>query len=122
MVGVCALVQCVPATRKALWKRGEEREKAAEEAAEALKILESELEGKKFFGGDEVGYVDICGCMIAHWLRIVDEVIGLHLFTQDKLPNLCRWADELCEHALIKENLPPKQTLIARFHAHSQTA
>lgn len=114
-------LQCVPATRKALWSGGEEREKAAEEAAEALKIVESELEGKRFLGGEEVGYADIFGCLIAYWLRIMDQVVGLHLFTQEKLPNLCRWADELCDIAFIKDNLPPEETLIARLHAHSQT-
>ncbi|KAH6806909.1 glutathione S-transferase TAU 8 [Perilla frutescens var. frutescens] len=113
--------KCVPATRKVLWSRGEEREKAAKEAEEALKILECELKGKKFFGDDHIGYVDIFGCFIAYWLRTLDQEVGLDLFTQDKLPNLCGWADDLCDHSFIKENLPDKERLVARLHAHAQT-
>ncbi|XP_057795872.1 probable glutathione S-transferase [Salvia miltiorrhiza] len=112
--------KCAPATRKALWSRGEEREKAVEEATQGLKILESEVKGKKFFGGDQIGYVDIIGCFLAYWFPIVDQVVGLHLFTQDKFPSLCKWADELCDNEFIKECLPDKERLVDRVRGHSQ--
>ncbi|KAK7839014.1 glutathione transferase gst 23 [Quercus suber] len=49
---------------KYLWE-GEEKEKAAKEARENLKTLESGLEGKHFFGGETLGFVDIAAGPLA---------------------------------------------------------
>ncbi|CAI9760801.1 unnamed protein product [Fraxinus pennsylvanica] len=45
--------KCVPAMWKVCWSKGEEQEKLKEECMELLKILESTLSGKKFFGPGE---------------------------------------------------------------------
>ncbi|KZV23267.1 hypothetical protein F511_17776 [Dorcoceras hygrometricum] len=44
--------KCVTTLWKACWIPGEEHEKDKEEAEESLKLLDNELKGKKFFGGD----------------------------------------------------------------------
>ncbi|KAL8504736.1 hypothetical protein ACS0TY_016060 [Phlomoides rotata] len=105
----------MPPLWKACWSKGEEREKAKEEALESLKILENEIKGKKFFGGDNVGLVDIAASFIAHWFRILQELTGVKLLTEDKFPNLCKWADEYSNDAFVKENLPPRERLVAAF-------
>nr|AFK41515.1 unknown [Lotus japonicus] len=42
-----------------------EREKNIQESFEALQFLENELKDKKFFGGEEFGFVDITAVFIA---------------------------------------------------------
>lgn len=106
---------------KACWSKGEEREKAKEEAIESLKILENEIKGKKFFGGDKIGVVDIGASFIAHWFLILQELTGVKLLTEDDFPALCKWAHEYSNHALVKENLPPADRLVAAFTAALQT-
>ncbi|KAL6142193.1 hypothetical protein ACLB2K_060476 [Fragaria x ananassa] len=107
--------KCMPAIFKCSVGT-EDREKAVEEAYETLKLLENELKGKKFFGGEEIGFVDIVADFIGgYWLRDFQEVVGMELLTKEKLPKLCEWSDEFVNHAVIKEVLPPRDKLIAFF-------
>ncbi|KAJ7961342.1 Glutathione S-transferase [Quillaja saponaria] len=107
--------KCMPALWKALWSNEEERDKAAEEASELLQILENELKDKKFFGGETVGLVDIAADFIGFWLGVFQEIVGLRLLTNEKLPKLYKWTQEFANHSVIKENLPPKDKLHAFF-------
>ncbi|XP_057801311.1 probable glutathione S-transferase [Salvia miltiorrhiza] len=101
--------KCTDPMWKAFWSAGEEREKAKGEAEESLKILENEIKGKKFFGGDNIGFVDFVGNFLAFWIPILQEVVGLHILTQDKFPNICKWADEFCNDSFVKKHLPEKE-------------
>ncbi|KAM5560262.1 putative glutathione S-transferase [Rosa sericea] len=94
----------------------EDREKAVEEAYETLKLLENELKDKKFFGGEDIGFVDIVADFIGgYWLTDIQEIVGFELLTKEKFPKLCQWSDEFVNHAVIKESLPPRDKLIAFF-------
>ncbi|KAK7294588.1 hypothetical protein RJT34_17477 [Clitoria ternatea] len=108
----------VSAASKAVFTVDEkEREKGVEESHEALEILENELKDKKFFGGDEFGFVDISAVFIAFWIPIVQEVAGLKLLTSQKFPKLYKWSQEFVNHPVIKEVLPPRDPLFAFFKA-----
>ncbi|PIN06114.1 Glutathione S-transferase [Handroanthus impetiginosus] len=113
--------KCIPAMWKACWSTGDEREKAREEVIEILGILDNEIKGKKFFGGDNIGLVDIAGNLIGYWFGIITELAGLEIVTEDKLPNFRKWINEYNNCSFVKENLPPKDKLIvflkARFEA-----
>ncbi|KAA8516358.1 hypothetical protein F0562_016651 [Nyssa sinensis] len=99
--------KCFPALRKAFSSKEDEQEKAIEEASELLKILENELNGKKFFGGDKIGLVDIVANFIGFWLGVIQEAKGEELLlTHKKFPILCKWIDEYVNCSVIKENLP----------------
>ncbi|CAL0302665.1 unnamed protein product [Lupinus luteus] len=93
-----------------------EREKGVKEALEALQFLENDLK-TKFFGGDEIGFLDIAALIIAYWVPIFQEVRGLQIFTSEKFPKLYNWSQELINHPIIKENLPPREPLLAFFKA-----
>ncbi|KAK7339746.1 hypothetical protein VNO77_20430 [Canavalia gladiata] len=92
-----------------------EREKNNKEAHEALQILENELNDKKFFGGDEIGLVDITAVFIAFWIPLFQEIAGLELFTSEKFPKLYNWSQEFINHPVVKEALPPRDPLFAFF-------
>ncbi|KAL3826054.1 hypothetical protein ACJIZ3_022083 [Penstemon smallii] len=114
--------KCWPAMKKAWLSTGEEQEKANEEANEALMFLENELKGKKFFGGDTIGLVDIAANLIALWYGINEELSGLiqQPLTKDKFPNLCEWVDEYTNCSFVKENLPPTDKLAQLYMARIQ--
>ncbi|KAK3406905.1 hypothetical protein EUGRSUZ_K03034 [Eucalyptus grandis] len=109
--------KCVPAIWKSLTSVGPEKEKANEEACELLSTLEGELKGKKFFGGETVGFVDIVASFIGHWVGAVQEAAGFDFLTEDKFPVLYKWAEEFKNCPVIKENLPPRDKILAFFKA-----
>ncbi|XP_057801140.1 probable glutathione S-transferase [Salvia miltiorrhiza] len=107
--------KCIPTLWKACWSTGEDQQKSKEESTEALKFLENEIKGKKFFGGENIGVVDIAANFIGYWLPIISEVVGCELMTHENFPNMCRWANDYCNDNFVKENLPKKEALLQRF-------
>ncbi|KAK8571740.1 hypothetical protein V6N13_047381 [Hibiscus sabdariffa] len=96
---------------------GEEQEKAAKECSEMLETIEEHglIEGKKFFGGDEINMVDIAFCSVAHWLGVIEEVTGLKPFEPHKLPKLKSWILNFKSVPVIKESLPDIERMLAFF-------
>jgi glutathione S-transferase len=88
-----------------------EREKSIEEMEVAFQFLENEL-NDKFFGGEDIGIVDITAAFIA-----LHEVMGLNLFTSEKFPKLYKWSQDFNNHPIVKQKLPPKETLLAFYKA-----
>ncbi|KAL4381389.1 hypothetical protein AHAS_Ahas04G0128600 [Arachis hypogaea] len=93
-----------------------EREKNIRESDEALKFLEDELKGK-FFGGEEIGFVDIAAVYIAFWVPLIQDIGGLQLLTNEKFPKLYNWSQEFLNHPIVKETMPPRDPLFAFFKA-----
>ncbi|KAK4344673.1 hypothetical protein RND71_034849 [Anisodus tanguticus] len=108
---------CVPTTWKALWSKGEEQKKDKEEAYEILKVIDNELKDMKFFGGDNIGFVDIVANFIGFWIEIFEEVTGLMLVTSEKCPNICAWRNEYLNCNQVMENMPPREMLLDIFKA-----
>ncbi|KAL2337904.1 hypothetical protein Fmac_012350 [Flemingia macrophylla] len=105
----------LPAVWNACWSDG--RDKAVEEGLESLKILQEALNGKRFFGGETIGMVDIAASFIGYWVDILQEIEGLELLTIEKFPKLYKWSQEFVNHPVIKETLPPRDKLFAFFKA-----
>lgn len=101
----------MPVIRSIRRFQGEEQVKVIEEAVELLKLLESELKGKKFFGGETIGLVDIMANFIALWVGVYGEIMGLQVITKEKLPVLCKWMDEYLNSSIIKKSLPSRDEL-----------
>lgn len=118
-----AFTQCFPSIWKIVWIKDHEREIAIEEASNNLKIIENELKDKRFFGGDTIGVVDIVANFLGFWLKAIEEAAGFELVTEEKFPILYKWMNEFVSFGVIKENLPPRDKLLAafqaRFHASS---
>ncbi|KAF2306776.1 hypothetical protein GH714_021314 [Hevea brasiliensis] len=71
-----------------LTKQGKEREEALVQATENLKFLEEELKGKRFFGGEEIGFVDIALGWLANLVLVVEEILGFKVIDKAGFPFL----------------------------------
>ncbi|OVA02249.1 Glutathione S-transferase [Macleaya cordata] len=95
---------------------GEAQEKATKDSLEALKNIEElGLGDKKFFGGETIGLVDICFGWLAHWLEIMEEIVGIKLLDAHNFPRLHRWTENFKEIPVIKENLPDHDEMLVHF-------
>nr|AGH14251.1 glutathione S-transferase [Musa acuminata AAA Group] len=109
--------KCSLALWMSCWTEGETQQNFMEQAKECLHLLEEELKGKKFFGGDSIGMVDIAASFIAHWLGVLEEVAGISLLDEEKYPNLCKWTEEFLKSDAVMECLPKRANLLAFFQA-----
>ncbi|XBI32456.1 hypothetical protein VPH35_055909 [Triticum aestivum] len=96
--------KCRRSVWMALWTDGQVQASSAREAAENLKLLEGQLpEGKRFFGGDTIGFLDIAMGGIAHWLG-------------DR-PLLCKWARDYKADDIVRQCLPERGRVLAELTA-----
>ena len=100
---------------------GEEKEKAEKLAIEAVEKIEEVIKGKKFFGGESIGYLDIALGWIAHWLPIWEEVASLHIVDPIKFPATTAWVKNFLNHGVIKDNLPERERMLVYFHKRRKT-
>ncbi|XP_050118616.1 protein BLISTER-like isoform X5 [Malus sylvestris] len=98
---------------------GEEQEKAKKDSLEMLRTIEDHAAGtlgkKKFFGGDNIGIVDIAFGGIAHWFGVIEDVVEVRLFEAKEFPRLYAWTNDFKQVPAIKENLPDRHKLLLLF-------
>ncbi|ONL93419.1 glutathione transferase31 [Zea mays] len=85
-------------------------EQAAGQLSAALQLLEEAFaqlsQGKRYFGGDSVGYLDIALVSHVGWVKAVEKIAGVTLLDKAKVPNLVAWADRLCAHPAVVDAIP----------------
>ncbi|KAM5553439.1 hypothetical protein ABKV19_025583, partial [Rosa sericea] len=105
----------------AIWRvfrtTGEEQEKAKKESLEMLRTIEEHggLDKKRFFGGDNIGIVDIAFGQIARWFGVIEEVVGMELLEPRAFPHIHAWTNSFKEVPAIKENIPDHDRMVAFF-------
>ncbi|PWZ31040.1 putative glutathione S-transferase [Zea mays] len=97
------------------WTEGDAQKAQAEEAKQKLALLEAQLDGRRFFGGDTVGYVDIAACVLAPWLSVVEEVTGVAVVDEGEFPALRRWSREYSSCEALKQCVPDRDQLVAFY-------
>lgn len=112
------LLQLNGPSRDAFYFTGEKQAKALEAMKEALGILESEISGKKFFGGDEIGYVDIVVGWSSYWLQFVEIAANYTAMDSTKYPQMDRWMKIFLEVPLIKDNIPPYDGMLGIYQGY----
>ncbi|XP_031286401.1 glutathione S-transferase U7-like [Pistacia vera] len=93
----------LPTVWEAYFGAEKEKEKCTQEASQQPKLLEKELNGRDFFGGDSIGYVDIAAIVIAFWFRVTQE----ELLTKEKFPLPFNWIEKLQASDAVNECRPP---------------
>ncbi|KAL9274456.1 putative glutathione S-transferase [Drosera capensis] len=116
--------KCYPAVRKYLTLGSEtEVESARAEAQEGLQFLENELKGKKYFGGETIGMVDVVAVGVAFWQQTLEEIMQMEPANScQDFPLLCAWADELLGCSVISDNLPSKDKFSSLIQSRLQFA
>nr|CAD1828973.1 unnamed protein product [Ananas comosus var. bracteatus] len=112
--------KCSPAFWMSCCTEGEEQKNYIAQSNENLNILEDQLRGKKFFGGDSIGLVDISASIIAHWSGVLQEVAGISLINEEQHPILCRWIEDYVNYPAVREYLPAREGLLALFTANKE--
>lgn len=95
----------------AFFSTGENRAKGIESVAEALQVLEGEIQGKKFFGGETIGFLDIAVGWIAYWFQFVEEVGDFNVMNSTKYPSFDSWTKQFLQASIVEENLPPPEAV-----------
>lgn len=97
---------------------GDEAKKAAlDETNRGLALLEDAFskcsKGHKFFGGEEIGYLDIAfGCFLG-WIRVIQKLGNVSLIDDESTtPNLFKWAQHFSGHDAVKDVLPETEKLM----------
>ncbi|CAK8578587.1 unnamed protein product [Lathyrus sativus] len=101
---------------RAMVRKGEEGEKYLKEAREVMEKLEEEINGKKFFGGNNIGYLDLALGWITCWLPIWEEIGSMQVLDPLKCPSISSWKINFLNDPVIKDNLPPKDKMIVYCH------
>ncbi|KAH7839894.1 hypothetical protein Vadar_010075 [Vaccinium darrowii] len=109
--------KCIRGAWNACKAEGEAKEKAIESAKESLSFLEKQIEGKQFFGGEKIGFLDLAVGWIPLWLGAMEQVGEMKLLDAEKFPSLHEWSQNFNQIPVIKEALPPREKLVAYFTA-----
>ncbi|XP_022725927.1 glutathione S-transferase U17-like [Durio zibethinus] len=105
-----------PALRRVLVAEAEDTKKEAiAQVEEGLVLLEEAFrkfsKGKAFFGGDNIGYLDITiGCFLV-WIEVIEKYNEIKLLTEAKTPCLLEWVDSFSSHGAVKDVLPEADKL-----------
>ncbi|OMP00995.1 hypothetical protein CCACVL1_03209 [Corchorus capsularis] len=99
------------------WAYGEEaRKEAMVPVDEGLALLEEAFgkcsKGKSFFGGDQIGFLDIAMGTTVRWLKAFEILCDVELLSEAKTPALLKWADTFCSHPAVKHVLNETEQLV----------
>ncbi|KAF5451585.1 hypothetical protein F2P56_026677 [Juglans regia] len=111
----------LPLIWEAFIKQGKDQEEALVAVQENLKYLEVELRGKKFLGGDAVGFADLAFGCLANLVSVFEEVTGVTLIDREKFPLLLTWMQNFMDAPKIRDTWPPRDKLITKFRALRET-
>jgi len=103
----------------------EAKEAPFEEAAEVFERMEEVMnkgsEGKVFFGGDTIGFIDIGFGSFLSWIRVVEKMNARKLLHETKHPRLIQWTENFAAHPAVNGLIPDTDKLIELAKAFRQT-
>ncbi|XP_076884274.1 glutathione S-transferase U17-like [Bidens hawaiensis] len=95
------------------------KEAIKEQMIEATRLLEEALikssNGKAYFGGDEIGFLDVMLGSCIRWMKFIDDLNDFDTFDEVRVPELGKWAKNISSHEALKSATPDKETLDVFF-------
>lgn len=95
---------------------GEDQERAVKLAVEYLERIEEELKGKRFFGGEKVGYVDLTMGFVAYIVPVWEEVASVKILDPSRFPAIAAWTENFLDHPMVKSEYLPGRDEIFSFY------
>lgn len=105
---------------RSVLRKGKEQEEAKLDARKNLEYVEEQLRGKRFFGGETIGFLDLVLGWMANLISILEETSGQDIIKEEQCPLLFKWIEDFSEFPIIKESMPPRDKLISKFQAMQQ--
>ncbi|XP_076884273.1 glutathione S-transferase U17-like [Bidens hawaiensis] len=103
--------------RKTTRKEGQEAIK--KQMMEAAQVLEEAFikssNGKAYFGGDQVGYLDVILGSLITWIKFIDGLNDFNTFDEARVPQLAKWAKHIASHEALKSATPGYETLTSFY-------
>ncbi|KAL0364105.1 UNVERIFIED_CONTAM: Glutathione S-transferase U17 [Sesamum angustifolium] len=76
------------------------------------RLLSNIAKGKRFFGGEDVGYLDFAlGCFLG-WVKATEIIGGVKLLDESRTPGLAGWAERFRSHDVAKDIIPEAPKLL----------
>ncbi|GER56145.1 glutathione S-transferase [Striga asiatica] len=95
---------------------GENQKKGVKLAIEALEKIEEELNGKIFFGGDTIGFLDLIMGFVSYALPVWEDIASVKILDPVKFPGITAWMGNFINHPVIKgDYLPPRDAIFSYF-------
>ncbi|CAN4100311.1 unnamed protein product [Withania somnifera] len=107
--------KCVIGSWQAMAAEGEAKAKAVESVQELYALIEKQIQGKKYFGGEQIGYLDLVMGWKSLWLNAMEEVGQIKLLDPEKFPSLHQWAENFKQIPIIHECMPPLERVVNYF-------
>ncbi|KAE8706509.1 Glutathione S-transferase U25 [Hibiscus syriacus] len=93
-----------------VWKtKGEEQETAKKEFIESLKLLEGELGDKAYFGGENLGFVDVALVPFYSWFYAYEKCGNFSI--EAECPKLIAWAMRCMQKESVAKSLPDREKI-----------
>ena len=87
--------------------KGEEQATAKKEFIESLKLLEGELGDKPYFGGENLGYVDVVFLPFYSWFYAYEKCGNFSI--EEECPKLIAWAKRCLQKESVSKTLPDQE-------------
>ncbi|KAL4340481.1 hypothetical protein GQ457_08G006400 [Hibiscus cannabinus] len=87
--------------------KGEEQARAKKEFMESLKLLEGELGDKAYFGGENLGYMDIALVSYYCWFHVYEKFGDFSI--EAECPKLIAWAKRCMQKENVANSVPDQQ-------------
>lgn len=101
-----------------MFLKGEKQEKAVKAAMEVFAKIEEKLVegGRRFFGGDSIGYLDFVMAYISYIVPAWEEVAGVKVLDPIKFPAIAAWSNNFLDHPVVKaEYMPPVDETVSFY-------
>ncbi|KAJ8562539.1 hypothetical protein K7X08_011830 [Anisodus acutangulus] len=99
-------------TGRRVWSgEGEDQEKAKKEFIEIFKTLEGELGDKTYFGGDNLGFVDVALVPFTSWFYSYETCANFSI--EAECPKLVAWANRCMQIESVSNSLPHPHNIYA---------
>ncbi|OEL24684.1 Glutathione S-transferase U17 [Dichanthelium oligosanthes] len=93
-----------------------DKDEAAVQVSTALQHLEEAFvkcsQGKSYFGGDNIGFLDIVLGSHLGWLKAAEKIAGVKVLDESKFPELTAWADRFYAHHAVRDVMPETDKLV----------
>lgn len=106
-----------PSVEMAFRSWGDDLVEAVKKVHDQLNFLECELregffKGRRFYGGEKIGMLDIVIGSGSHWLSAFDEVAKINLIEPKSFPLFSAWLGDFTEQDVVKDTVPDRLKLL----------